>query len=235
MLLRSATRVHGVRCEREGSIRVVMSDRWRMSPGLRRTSAVVAIVALAIGGAKIASDHTMPGSGFSTVATVAADPTGGPTGGPGGPGGMNGSQFQPPGLPPQMPDYQGGMNQPRWIKTAEFPSTTRDRLVHNRFRDSKADSSLNKHNSPRTAHKSRTTRPTPDTPKAPASRTPTIKHRNSRPRSRANNPSSSRDSSSRARPPHRLSSRARPPHNPSSPSSRRKSKTTTRSQCNSAS
>ncbi|MDO2968605.1 hypothetical protein P5V32_25390 [Mycobacteroides abscessus subsp. bolletii] len=91
---------------------MVMSDRWRMSPGLRRTSAVVAIAALAIGSAKIASDHTMPGSGFSTVATVAADPTG-PTGGPGGgPGGMNGSQFQPPGLPPQMPDYQGGINQP---------------------------------------------------------------------------------------------------------------------------
>lgn len=89
---------------------MVMSDRWRMSPGLRRTSAFVAIVALAISGAKIASDHTMPGSGFSTVATVAADPTG-PTGGgmTGPPGG--GSQFQPPGLPPQQPDYQGG-NQP---------------------------------------------------------------------------------------------------------------------------
>lgn len=89
---------------------MVMSDRWRISPGLRRTSAFVAIVALAIGGAKIASDHTMPGSGFSTVATVAADPTG-PTGGgmTGPPGG--GSQFQPPGLPPQQPDYQGG-NQP---------------------------------------------------------------------------------------------------------------------------
>lgn len=89
-----------------------MKDRWRMSPGLRRSSAVVAIAALAISGAKIASDHSTPGSGFSTVATVAADPTGGPTGGPGGPGGMNGSQFQPPGLPPQMPDYQGGINQP---------------------------------------------------------------------------------------------------------------------------
>ncbi|MBV0919354.1 matrixin family protein [Mycobacteroides chelonae] len=25
---------------------------------------------------------------------------------------MNGGQFQPPGLPPQMPDYQGGINQP---------------------------------------------------------------------------------------------------------------------------
>ncbi|SKG13992.1 Uncharacterised protein [Mycobacteroides abscessus subsp. bolletii] len=112
MLLRSATRADHVRHEREGSIRVVMKDRWQMWPGLRRTSAVVAIAALAIGGAKITSDHTMPGSGFSTVATVAADPTG-PTGGPGGgPGGMNGSQFQPPGLPPQQPDYQGGINQP---------------------------------------------------------------------------------------------------------------------------
>lgn len=91
---------------------MVMSDRWRMSLGLRRASAAVAVMALAIGGAKVTSDHTMPGSGFSTVQTAAADPTG-PTGGPsGGPGGMNGSQFQPPGLPPQMPDYQGGINQP---------------------------------------------------------------------------------------------------------------------------
>lgn len=81
-----------------------------MSPGLRRTSAVVAITALAISGAKIAGDHTTAGSGFSTVQTAAADPTG-PTGGPGD-GGMNGSQFQPPGLPPQQPDYQGGINQP---------------------------------------------------------------------------------------------------------------------------
>lgn len=91
---------------------MVMSDRWRMSPGLRRASAVVAVTALAIGGAKVTSDHTMVCSGFSTMQTAAADPTG-PTGGPsGGPGGMNGSQFQPPGLPPQMPDYQGGINQP---------------------------------------------------------------------------------------------------------------------------
>ncbi|MEU9806204.1 hypothetical protein [Mycobacterium sp. NPDC050853] len=89
---------------------MVMSDRWRMSPGLRRTSAVVAIAALAIGGAKIASDHTMPGTGFSTVQTAAADPTGpgGPTGGPGMDGGQ---QFQPPQMPAQQPDYQGG-NQP---------------------------------------------------------------------------------------------------------------------------
>lgn len=87
---------------------MVIKDRWHMSPGLRRTSAVVAITALAISGAKIAGDHTTAGSGFSTVQTAAADPTG-PTGGPGD-GGMNGSQFQPPGLPPQQPDYQGGIN-----------------------------------------------------------------------------------------------------------------------------
>ncbi|QCH23420.1 phospholipase A2 [Mycobacteroides salmoniphilum] len=91
---------------------MAMSDRWRMSSGLRQTSAFVAIMTLAIGGAKVASDHTLAGSGFSTVATVAADPTG-PTGGGGmtGPPG-GGSQFQPPGSPPQQPDYQGGINQP---------------------------------------------------------------------------------------------------------------------------
>ncbi len=72
---------------------------------------MVAIAALAIGGAKVASDHAMPGSGFSTVQTAAADPTGpgGPTGGPGMDGGQ---QFQPPQMPSSMPDYQGGNNQP---------------------------------------------------------------------------------------------------------------------------
>ncbi|MBE5439267.1 Uncharacterised protein [Mycobacteroides abscessus subsp. abscessus] len=90
---------------------MVMSGRWRISLDLRRASAVVALIALAVGGAKVTSDHETPGTGFSTVATVAADPTG-PTGGgmTGPPGG--GSQFQPPGLPPQQPDYQGGINQP---------------------------------------------------------------------------------------------------------------------------
>lgn len=82
-----------------------------MPAGLRRASALVAIVALAVGGAKVVDDHTLPGSGFSAVATVAADPTG-----PGGPtGGMTdggGSQFQPPQMPSSMPDYQGGNNQP---------------------------------------------------------------------------------------------------------------------------
>ncbi|CPT93772.1 Hypothetical protein ERS075552_00608 [Mycobacteroides abscessus] len=83
-----------------------------MPAGLRRASAVAAIVALAVGGAKIVDDNTAPGSGFSAVATVAADPTGppGPTGGMDG--GMNGSQFQPPQMPSSMPDYQGGNNQP---------------------------------------------------------------------------------------------------------------------------
>ncbi|TDZ43077.1 hypothetical protein CCUG63695_03055 [Mycobacteroides franklinii] len=82
-----------------------------MPAGLRRVSALVAIVALAVGGAKIVDDNTLPGSGFSAVATVAADPTGppGPTGGMTDGGG---SQFQPPQMPSSMPDYQGGNNQP---------------------------------------------------------------------------------------------------------------------------
>lgn len=82
-----------------------------MPAGLRRASAVVAIVALVVGGAKVVDDNTVAGSGFSAVATVAADPTGpgGPTGGPGMDGGQ---QFQPPQMPSSMPDYQGGNNQP---------------------------------------------------------------------------------------------------------------------------
>lgn len=82
-----------------------------MPAGLRRASAVVAIIALAVGGAKVVDDNTVAGSGFSAVATVAADPTGpgGPTGGPGMDGGQ---QFQPPQMPSSMPDYQGGNNQP---------------------------------------------------------------------------------------------------------------------------
>lgn len=90
---------------------MVIKHRRLMSSGLRRTLAVTALAAVIVGGVKVTGDYTTPGSGFSTIATGAADPTG-PTGGPSGPGGMNGSQFQPPGLPPQMPDYQGGINQP---------------------------------------------------------------------------------------------------------------------------
>ncbi|SLI18386.1 Uncharacterised protein [Mycobacteroides abscessus subsp. massiliense] len=82
-----------------------------MPAGLRRASAVVAIVALAVGGAKVVDDYTLPGSGFSAVATVAADPTGppAPTGGMTDGGGQG---FQPPQMPSSMPDYQGGNNQP---------------------------------------------------------------------------------------------------------------------------
>lgn len=88
----------------------VQKAQRRVSPTTRRALAAIAIAALMIGGAKIASDHTMPGSGFSTVQTAAADPTGapGPTGGPGMDGGQ---QFQPPQMPSSMPEYQGG-NQP---------------------------------------------------------------------------------------------------------------------------
>ncbi|WP_079617032.1 hypothetical protein [Mycobacteroides abscessus] len=90
---------------------MVMKDRWTMSARLRRASALAAIVALAVGGAKVVDGHTLPGSGFSAVATVAADPTGppGPTGGMTDGGG---SQFQPPQMPSSMPDYQGGNNRP---------------------------------------------------------------------------------------------------------------------------
>ncbi|MBB4854871.1 hypothetical protein HNP40_002263 [Mycobacteroides chelonae] len=70
------------------------------------------MLALVVGGMKVATDYSTPGSGFSTIATVGADPTGGPTGGPGGDGGMNGSQFSPPSMPNSVPDYQGGNNQP---------------------------------------------------------------------------------------------------------------------------
>lgn len=84
----------------------------RFPAGLRRTLAVTALAALVVGGVQVASDYTPAGSGFSTIATLKADPTG-PTGGPGGSnGGMNGSQFQPPSMPSSMPDYQGGNNQP---------------------------------------------------------------------------------------------------------------------------
>lgn len=79
---------------------------------LRRTLALIGACAIVVGGIRIADSQYSPGIGLSTVQTAAADPTG-PTGGPGSSdGGMNGGQFQPPGLPPQMPDYQGGNNLP---------------------------------------------------------------------------------------------------------------------------
>ncbi|SKG77157.1 Uncharacterised protein [Mycobacteroides abscessus subsp. bolletii] len=89
----------------------VQKTERRLTPVTRRALAALAIAAIAVGGSKIVDDYTLPGSGFSTVATVAAEPTGppGPTGGMTDGGG---SQFQPPQMPSSMPDYQGGNNQP---------------------------------------------------------------------------------------------------------------------------
>lgn len=83
----------------------------RIPVGLRRSIAVVAVGALLIGGIKIGTE---PDSSLGVLGLpgATADPTGPmPTGGM-GPGGMNGSQFSPPALPPQQPDYQGGSNLP---------------------------------------------------------------------------------------------------------------------------
>ncbi|MGJ8873975.1 hypothetical protein QMY57_25755 (plasmid) [Mycobacteroides abscessus subsp. abscessus] len=83
----------------------------RIPVGLRRSMAVVAVGALLIGGIKIGTE---PDSSLGVLGLpgATADPTGPmPTGGM-GPGGMNGSQFSPPALPPQQPDYQGGNNLP---------------------------------------------------------------------------------------------------------------------------
>ncbi len=110
---RPVSPVHGS-AHREGGKTppIVMNGQCRTPTVLRRAAASVAIIALLIGGAKVASIYSAPGSGFSTVQTAAADPTG-PTG-PGGagmtgpPGG--GSEFVPPSMP-SMPDYTGG-NQP---------------------------------------------------------------------------------------------------------------------------
>ncbi|RIR62894.1 hypothetical protein D2E33_04220 [Mycobacteroides abscessus] len=86
---------------------VVQRARQRVRAAL----VAVAVLAVGAGTVQVATMHTAPGSGFSTLATVGAEPTGppGPTGGMTDGGG---SQFQPPGLPPSMPDYQGGNNLP---------------------------------------------------------------------------------------------------------------------------
>lgn len=85
---------------------MVTKHRRLMSSGLRSTLAVTALAAVIVGGVKVIGDYTTPGSGFSTIATGAADPTG-PTGGPSGPGGMNGSQFQPPACRHRCPTTKG--------------------------------------------------------------------------------------------------------------------------------
>lgn len=79
--------------------------------GVRRGLAAVAVSAVALAGWQITDEPTGIGA-INLVPGATADPTG-PTGGPGG--GMpdgGGSQFQPPGMPSSMPDYQGGINQP---------------------------------------------------------------------------------------------------------------------------
>jgi hypothetical protein len=86
------------------------SRKARIPTGLRRALATVAISAVAVAGWQLNS--TVPsGIGVMGLPGATADPTGppGPTGGLESGGG---SQFQPPGLPPQQPDYQGGINQP---------------------------------------------------------------------------------------------------------------------------
>ncbi|SKS41533.1 Uncharacterised protein [Mycobacteroides abscessus subsp. bolletii] len=89
----------------------VQKAHRRVTPTTRRTLAAFAIAAVMIGGTRIVSDETMPGSGFSPVQTAAAEPTGppAPTGGMTDGGGQG---FQPPQMPSSMPDYQGGNNQP---------------------------------------------------------------------------------------------------------------------------
>ncbi|QCH23425.1 hypothetical protein [Mycobacteroides salmoniphilum] len=78
--------------------------------GLRRALAAVAITAVAMSGWHL-NTNSPPVIGVMGLPGATADPTGppGPTGGLESGGG---SQFQPPGLPPQQSDYQGGINQP---------------------------------------------------------------------------------------------------------------------------
>ncbi|MGH3726797.1 MAG: hypothetical protein ACRDUS_22030 [Mycobacterium sp.] len=86
------------------------SRKTRIPTGLRRMLAAVAITAVAMAGWHL--NTSMPsGIGVLGLPGATADPTG-PPGPTAGPDGMNGGQFQPPGLPPQQPDYQGGINQP---------------------------------------------------------------------------------------------------------------------------
>ena len=81
-----------------------------MPTGLRRTLAAMAISAVAVAGWQL--DNTIPsGLGLMGLPGATAEPTG-PPGPTGDPSGANGGQFQPPGLPPQQPDYQGGISQP---------------------------------------------------------------------------------------------------------------------------
>ncbi|BAX97138.1 hypothetical protein MSTE_01821 [Mycobacteroides stephanolepidis] len=86
------------------------SHKAQIPAGLRRALAAVAIIAVAMSGWQL-NTNSPNGIGVMGLPGATADPTG-PPGPTGDPGGMNGGQFQPPGLPPQQSDYQGGINQP---------------------------------------------------------------------------------------------------------------------------
>ncbi|MEU9807684.1 hypothetical protein [Mycobacterium sp. NPDC050853] len=86
------------------------AHKARIPTGLRRMLAVVAIASVAVAGWQL-NTSSPSGIGVMGLPGATADPTG-PPGPTGGPDGMNGGQFQPPGLPPQQPEYQGGNNLP---------------------------------------------------------------------------------------------------------------------------
>ncbi|WP_157896192.1 alpha/beta hydrolase [Mycobacteroides chelonae] len=78
--------------------------------GIRRSLAAVAVTAVAMAGWHITDAPTGIGA-INLVPGATADPTG-PTGPTGGMTDGGGSQFQPPGVPSSMPDYQGGNRAP---------------------------------------------------------------------------------------------------------------------------
>ncbi len=84
--------------------------RW-MTARWRRRMAAVAVLAVAVAAWQVSTHGANGEFGVLVIPGATAEPTG-PPGPTGDPGGMNGGQFQPPGLPPQQPDYQGGINQP---------------------------------------------------------------------------------------------------------------------------
>lgn len=86
------------------------SHKAQIPAGLRRALAAVAIIAVAVAGWQL-NTNSPNGIGVMGLPGATADPTG-PPGPTRDPSGMNGGQFQPPGLPPQQPDYRGGINQP---------------------------------------------------------------------------------------------------------------------------
>ncbi|CPY91067.1 Hypothetical protein ERS075631_05247 [Mycobacteroides abscessus] len=135
------------------------------------TSGVVALLMFSAGGL---------GLGWFTPATVPQahaqcppDCGGGSNGGSYGP---DASQFQPPQMPSQMPDYQGGINQPALDQNSSISiyNTQAPSVSNNGVQGSSGQQGPQQSwDSPRTAPKSRTTRPPPRTHKDRAGRTRT--------------------------------------------------------------